>query len=500
MVRSLKKLSAFLVCVCLCFALSPAALGSDATDAENFPDELQMANQLKSLGLFQGIGGNGEGTTDFNLGWELTREQAVVMLVRVLGKGAQAEAYPKTHPFTDVPAWADGYISYAYDNSLTNGISDTLFGGGDLASPAMYLTFMLRALGYSDEGGELFTWDAPWALAYRCGIMLPVRYHYLFLRADVVEVTCAALFAQMKGTETTLAEQLIEQGVFTAEEFAAAFPEQPFAMFRQVDAAVTEAIAARETLGLLGQNQYATECHIVTNMSLYSTEITVYALVCRMDAILQKGNNENIFTAFTDFWHITLDAETLAVKYIYPMSEMDVPGKSFSGGILNYIYSYMTGMDLVCQMEIEKDLEQGKIAYQQPTYAEALEEVTAGLTVVEKTLETAPCTILLGRISGMPHGSYSYLYLIYKPGSAVGEGAVVEMPMPCANAWFIREEPDDMWLSEDSLTLYYTYHFSEALSIEERLLHEAGTYQYTVDLNTGEVTLVIIPNTADAAA
>jgi|GEM_PF-6657452 len=33
MIRSLKKRSAFFVCVCLCFALSPAVLGSDASDA-----------------------------------------------------------------------------------------------------------------------------------------------------------------------------------------------------------------------------------------------------------------------------------------------------------------------------------------------------------------------------------------------------------------------------------------------------------------------------------
>ena len=33
------------------------------------------------------------------------------MLIRALGEEPQAKAAGKTHPFTDVPAWADGYVS-----------------------------------------------------------------------------------------------------------------------------------------------------------------------------------------------------------------------------------------------------------------------------------------------------------------------------------------------------------------------------------------------------
>ena len=82
------------------------------------------------------------------------------MLIRLLGKDAEANGGSWKHPFTDVPGWANEEVGYAYEKGLTKGSSATEFGTGT-ASAQMYLTFVLRALGYSDAAGGQFTWDKP---------------------------------------------------------------------------------------------------------------------------------------------------------------------------------------------------------------------------------------------------------------------------------------------------------------------------------------------------
>ena len=55
----------------------------------------------------------------------------------------------------------------------------------------------------------------------------PVR---LIIRPSVsYYLQCAALFAPVKGTSTPLWQQLVSQGRFTAEQFQAAFPADPYA-------------------------------------------------------------------------------------------------------------------------------------------------------------------------------------------------------------------------------------------------------------------------------
>lgn len=49
--------------------------------------------------------------------------------------------------------------------------------------------------------------------------------------------------------------------------------------------------------------------------------------------------------------------------------------------------------------------------------------------------------------------------------------------------------PDSLSLNEDGSELTYVYHFEEALVDGEETLHEAGTYTYTVELATGELTV-----------
>ncbi len=183
-------------------------------EQRDFIAETAAAEKLKALGLFQGVGTNPDGSTNFDLARKPSRTEALVMLIRLLGKDNEVISGSWTHPFTDVPKWADNYVGYAYENKLTNGISATEFGTGT-ASYKTYLTFVLRALGYSDKGGVDFTWDMPDDLALSIGIMAAGMHHENFLRADVVLVSEAALSARLKDGSDLLLDKLIEDGAVT---------------------------------------------------------------------------------------------------------------------------------------------------------------------------------------------------------------------------------------------------------------------------------------------
>ncbi|HOR86596.1 MAG TPA: hypothetical protein PLL98_08925 [Bacillota bacterium] len=218
--KTRNKIFAMLLCLCMAVTLLPAtAVAANTGDKpRDITFELAMASDLKGLGLFEGVGTNSDGSTNFELKRVPSRLEALVMLLRLLGKGSEAKVYSGACPFIDVPSWGQPYVAYAYDNGLTNGISQTKFGMGE-ASCAMYLTFVLRALGYSDAGGADFTWNDPFTLAANKKIMPEGVDTKEFWRADVVAVSYAALYAAKKGGTQTLSESLVVQGVFTSAQF-----------------------------------------------------------------------------------------------------------------------------------------------------------------------------------------------------------------------------------------------------------------------------------------
>ena len=207
----MKRFFALLVCLCLFLGMAPAASAARSVDFEQ-----TLAQDLKQLGLFQGVS-----ETDFALNRAPTRVEALVMLIRVLGAESSAAGGSWYHPFTDVPSWANNYVGYAYENGLTKGISATAFGTGS-ATAQMYLTFVLRALGYSDSTGD-FTWQDPYTLAEKLNLLPRCVDRSNFWRADVATVSYAALPAYLKDSGLTLADKLMAAGVFTAESYNAVY-------------------------------------------------------------------------------------------------------------------------------------------------------------------------------------------------------------------------------------------------------------------------------------
>ena len=179
--------------------------------------ELNTADARNELGLFLGTG------TSYDLDGNLTRAQGVTLLVRMIGMEKAAESGSYQNSFVDVPEWAKEYIGYAFDNNITKGTSATTFSPDEKMTDYMFLTLVIRALGYSDSGDTpLFTWDEPYELAWEIGLIDQPESDKEFTRADAITVFWNALDARLNGVEKTLADRLIEQGIFTSDELTAA--------------------------------------------------------------------------------------------------------------------------------------------------------------------------------------------------------------------------------------------------------------------------------------
>ena len=197
-----KILSAALAAALSLSLLTPAMAAELPAD-----DPTQAAQALYDLGLFNGTGVDENGQPIYDLDRTPTRNEAVTMLVRLLGKDEEAKAGTWETPFTDVEAWAAPYVGYAYANKLTTGTSDTTFGGAQTVSPSQYLTFVLRAMGY--ESGTDFQWDKAWELTDTLGI---THGEYgpdtSFTRGNVALISHSALSASPKGGDKSLLESL----------------------------------------------------------------------------------------------------------------------------------------------------------------------------------------------------------------------------------------------------------------------------------------------------
>ena len=99
------------------------------SEASFIPSHI-AADTLNRLGLFKGS------DSGYELDRQITKQEAVTMLVRLLGKEQEAVAYTGTEcPFSDVEGWAKGYVSVAYNNDLVLGTSESWLGAASLATP-----------------------------------------------------------------------------------------------------------------------------------------------------------------------------------------------------------------------------------------------------------------------------------------------------------------------------------------------------------------------------
>lgn len=207
----MKRFLSFILALTLAASLVPSAFA--ASD-----EAVQAANALHTLGLFNGTGTDANGNPIYDLDRAPTREEAITMLIRLMGKEADAKGYNWEMPFTDVSNWAKPYIGYAYAYSLTSGTSETTFGGKQKVSAMQYLTFVLRALDYED--GTDFQWDKAWKLSDEIGLTSgQYTSDTSITRGDIAIISLKALSISNK-YNWTLLEQLLNEEIISQKMIA----------------------------------------------------------------------------------------------------------------------------------------------------------------------------------------------------------------------------------------------------------------------------------------
>ena len=200
--------------LCALCATCAFATGSDSVSVSH-------ADKLYSLHLFRGTGTNGDGSPVYSLERTPTRLQGIIMMIRFLGEEDAALAFAEDSPFVDVSGEAESYVAYAYSRGLTNGTTDTTFTPGATLSANAYLAFLLRAMGYTEAGGD-YQWENIMPFAVSLGLLTQDDAASIAAnglnRGDIVDLSYAALSSPVKGGESTLAQVLMEKGVFTAQE------------------------------------------------------------------------------------------------------------------------------------------------------------------------------------------------------------------------------------------------------------------------------------------
>ncbi len=171
---------------------------------------VRAANALYTMGLFTGVGQHSDGSPVYALDRSLTRQEATVLLIRLLGQEQEALTVQASTPFSDVADWAAPYVALAYQKGYIQGQSGTLLGADDPMDEQGWLTMLLRALGYS-----AVDYDDPWTLAGSIGLHAAGGG---FTRASAVTLGITALGLPVRGSSDTLLYRLLQAGAVTEQE------------------------------------------------------------------------------------------------------------------------------------------------------------------------------------------------------------------------------------------------------------------------------------------
>lgn len=190
-----------------------SSLGISSASELNHEKE---ADILYQLGLFSGTS---EGEYQPNLEGVTNREQAMIMLARVLNWEVVMDVESS---FSDVSDWAVPYVEYAKEKEITAGIGGDLFGASNEVTKAQLLSWITSALGYGNA------YNNP-QVAVSAGLITKVEASELLsevmegeeiplIRDDLVGVFYKALTVKNKTTNQLVVEDLIEQGVVDKEQ------------------------------------------------------------------------------------------------------------------------------------------------------------------------------------------------------------------------------------------------------------------------------------------
>ena len=122
---------------------SSAASYSDVADTDN----VEAIAVMKAAGIMIG-----DESGKFNPDKNVTRNEMAVVMANMMG--LDVEDYEGTAPFTDVPAWAEPYVSACYANGIVSGASATSYNGAASVTAVEAGLMMMKALGYFAYQGD----------------------------------------------------------------------------------------------------------------------------------------------------------------------------------------------------------------------------------------------------------------------------------------------------------------------------------------------------------
>ena len=209
--KKLRSTIAVMIVICSLLTTNITALAFGPNETRSIDNFFIEAQLLKGTG------------TDYGLENTANRMEGIVVLIRLMGKEAEAQAMAdQPCQFTDVPDWAKGYVNYAYSENLSKGISETKFGVNNNMTADQYNTLLLRVLGYDDSKGDFF-WEDSVGKARELSILSHDMAHeylktgYVYTKGDLMDTAFCYLEAKYKDQEQTLLDRLIEDGVITED-------------------------------------------------------------------------------------------------------------------------------------------------------------------------------------------------------------------------------------------------------------------------------------------
>ena len=149
--RNLKRaLSLTLASVML---LGMMVLGTSAAAA--YPDVTDEHN-VEAIGVLQAVGVmSGSNNGNFNPDAKISRIEMAIVMANLLD--LDVDYFQGQNTFSDVPAWASGYVNACAAHGIVTGVGGGRFGTGNVTATQAAL-MMLKALGYfqynSDFGGD----------------------------------------------------------------------------------------------------------------------------------------------------------------------------------------------------------------------------------------------------------------------------------------------------------------------------------------------------------
>lgn len=167
-----------------------------------FAAEANVENEagalLKKLGVLVG-----DASGDLMLEDGLKRQDAVILLSKLMGEFDEAAATKGSPTFKDIKDnFYLPFLAWAQANGTFVGHSDAKFGFDDNLTTQEYASVLLRVLGYEVE------WTETLVKAKELGLLANVEADATFVRGTMAVMTLNALGTKMNGSEKTLAEEL----------------------------------------------------------------------------------------------------------------------------------------------------------------------------------------------------------------------------------------------------------------------------------------------------